>query len=46
MKKRVEQLREASHPLFGPARLELGTFCTNLSGCCTMSLIDGLLEAD
>ena len=46
MDKRVDQLREASNPLFGPARLKLGTFCTNLSGGCTMSSIDGLLEAD
>ena len=46
MDKRVDQLREASNPLFGKAKLKLGTFCTNLSGGCTMSSIDGLLEAD
>ncbi len=46
MENRADQLREASNPLFGPARLKLGTFCTNLSGGCTMSSIDGLLKAD
>lgn len=46
MDTRVDQLREASNPLFGKARLKLGTFCTNLSGGCTMSSIDGLLQAD
>jgi alkanesulfonate monooxygenase SsuD/methylene tetrahydromethanopterin reductase-like flavin-dependent oxidoreductase (luciferase family) len=46
MDKRADQLRDASNPLFGSARLKLGTFCTNLSGGCTMSSIDGLLAAD
>ena len=46
MDQRISQLREASNPLFGKARLKLGTFCTNLSGGCTMSSIDGLLQAD
>ena len=43
---RADQLRAQGHPLFGPARLKLGTFCTNLSGGCTMSDIDGVLDAD
>ncbi len=43
---RSDQLREASNPLFNDRRLKLGTFCTNLSGGCTMSSIDGVLEAD
>ena len=46
MDRRVDQLREASNPLYGPAKLKLGTFCTNLSGGCTMSSIDGILKAD
>ncbi len=43
---RADQLREAGHPLFGPRRLKLGTFCTNLSGGCTMTDIEGVLAAD
>jgi alkanesulfonate monooxygenase SsuD/methylene tetrahydromethanopterin reductase-like flavin-dependent oxidoreductase (luciferase family) len=46
MLSRADQLREASNPLFSGRRLKLGTFCTNLSGGCTMSSIDGVLEAD
>jgi alkanesulfonate monooxygenase SsuD/methylene tetrahydromethanopterin reductase-like flavin-dependent oxidoreductase (luciferase family) len=46
MLSRADQLREACNPLYGPAKLKLGTFCTNLSGGCTMSSIDGVLEAD
>ena len=42
---RVEQLREASNPLFNDSKLKLGTFCSNLSGGATMSTIDGILEA-
>src|SRR5215469_11221686 len=45
MLSRADRLRDASNPLFGPARLKLGTFCTNLSGGCTMSSIDGMLAA-
>jgi alkanesulfonate monooxygenase SsuD/methylene tetrahydromethanopterin reductase-like flavin-dependent oxidoreductase (luciferase family) len=43
---RADQLREASNPLFNDRKLKLGTFCTNLSGGCTMSTIDGVLKAD
>ncbi len=43
---RSDQLREASNPLFSDRKLKLGTFCSNLSGGCTMSTIDGVLEAD
>src|ERR1700677_5063410 len=42
---RADQLREASNPLFNDRKLKLGTFCTNLSGGCTMSSIDGILQA-
>jgi alkanesulfonate monooxygenase SsuD/methylene tetrahydromethanopterin reductase-like flavin-dependent oxidoreductase (luciferase family) len=42
---RVEELRRASNPLFNDRKLKLGTFCSNLSGGCTMSDIDGILTA-
>jgi len=42
---RADQLREASNPLFNNRKLKLGTFCSNLSGGCTMSSIDGILQA-
>ena len=31
--------------MFNDRKLKLGTFCTNLSGGCTMSSIDGVLQA-
>src|SRR5579863_3623417 len=43
---RADQLRESRNPLFNDRKLKLGTFCTNLSGGCTMSSIDGILQAD
>jgi FMNH2-dependent dimethyl sulfone monooxygenase len=42
---RTDQLRESSNPLFNDRKLKLGTFCSNLSGGCTMSSIDGILQA-
>lgn len=45
-KTRPDQLREASNPLFSKSKLKLGTFCTNLSGGCAISSIDGVLEAE
>ena len=45
-KTRPDQLREASNPLFNDRKLKLGTFCTNLSGGCAISSLDGVLEAD
>ncbi|MDR3450112.1 MAG: LLM class flavin-dependent oxidoreductase [Alphaproteobacteria bacterium] len=33
-----------TNPLFGPRRLKLGTFCTNVSGAATMSSMDGVFE--
>src|SRR6201999_4431050 len=42
---REEQLRERKHPLYNDRALKLGTFSTNLSGGCSMSTVDGLLEA-
>src|SRR5271168_84564 len=33
-----------TNPLFGPRRLKLGTFCTNVSGAATMSTMDGVYE--
>jgi hypothetical protein len=42
---RADELREASNPLFNDRKLNLGTFCSNLSGGATMSSIDGILQA-
>jgi alkanesulfonate monooxygenase SsuD/methylene tetrahydromethanopterin reductase-like flavin-dependent oxidoreductase (luciferase family) len=42
---REDQLRERKHPLYNDRALKLGTFSTNLSGGCSMSTIDGVLEA-
>jgi len=44
-KARPDQLREATNPLFNTRKLKLGTFCSNLSGGCAISSIDGVLEA-
>jgi alkanesulfonate monooxygenase SsuD/methylene tetrahydromethanopterin reductase-like flavin-dependent oxidoreductase (luciferase family) len=43
-KTRPDQLREAKNPLFNDRKLKLGTFCSNLSGGCAISDIDGVLE--
>jgi FMNH2-dependent dimethyl sulfone monooxygenase len=43
---RGEDQRRASNPLFNDRKLKLGTFCTNLSGGCTMSEAEGMLDAD
>ena len=43
---RPDQLREAKNPLFSKSKLKLGTFCSNLSGGCAISEIDGTLKAD
>jgi alkanesulfonate monooxygenase SsuD/methylene tetrahydromethanopterin reductase-like flavin-dependent oxidoreductase (luciferase family) len=42
---RVDDLRRASNPLYNANKLKLGTFCTNLSGGCAISTINGVLEA-
>jgi FMNH2-dependent dimethyl sulfone monooxygenase len=33
-----------TNPLFGPRKLKLGTFCTNVSGAATMSTMDGVYD--
>ena len=43
---RADQLRESRNPLFGPRKLKLGTFSSNLSGGCAISKIDGVLKAE
>ena len=45
-KTRPDQLREATNPLFNTRKLKLGTFCSNLSGGCAISSIDGVLQGD
>ncbi|HZV07165.1 MAG TPA: LLM class flavin-dependent oxidoreductase [Gemmataceae bacterium] len=41
---RLEDLRK-TNPLFGPRKLKLGTFCTNVSGAATISTMEGVFEA-
>ena len=36
--------RRLSNPLFNDHKLKLGTFCTNLSGGCTISTADGIFD--
>ncbi len=43
---RIDEQRAATNPLFNDRKLKLGTFCTNLSGGCTMSAADGMLDCD
>jgi alkanesulfonate monooxygenase SsuD/methylene tetrahydromethanopterin reductase-like flavin-dependent oxidoreductase (luciferase family) len=43
---RAEELRRASNPLYNTRKLKLGTFCSNLSGGCAISKIDGTLKAE
>ncbi|MFZ1992189.1 MAG: LLM class flavin-dependent oxidoreductase, partial [Alphaproteobacteria bacterium] len=40
-----EDPRRATNPIFGDRRLKLGTFSSNLSGGCTISSMEGMLEA-
>jgi alkanesulfonate monooxygenase SsuD/methylene tetrahydromethanopterin reductase-like flavin-dependent oxidoreductase (luciferase family) len=40
---RLEMLSR-TNPLFGPAKLKLGSFCTNVSGGATMSSMKGVLN--
>ncbi|HWM48695.1 MAG TPA: LLM class flavin-dependent oxidoreductase [Xanthobacteraceae bacterium] len=42
----ADEQRRASNPLFNHRKLKLGTFCTNLSGGCTMSAAEGMLDCD
>jgi len=44
--RRADEQRRATNPLFNSNKLKLGTFCSNLSGGCTMSAADGMLECD
>jgi dimethylsulfone monooxygenase len=43
---RIDEQRHATNPLFNSRKLKLGTFCTNLSGGCTMSAAEGMLDCD
>jgi FMNH2-dependent dimethyl sulfone monooxygenase len=40
----IDEARAATNPLFNDTKLKLGTFSTNLSGGCTISTADGMLE--
>jgi dimethylsulfone monooxygenase len=35
-----------TNPLYNDRKMKLGTFCTNLSGGCAITTIEGVLEAD
>src|SRR4029078_1070323 len=43
---RADDSRRATNPLFNDRKLQLGPFCTTLSGGCTMSSADGMLTCD
>ena len=43
-RKRHQKDRLASNPAFGPRKLKLGTFQTNLDSGCVMSDLEGRLE--
>ncbi|MGH6988523.1 MAG: LLM class flavin-dependent oxidoreductase [Stellaceae bacterium] len=43
---RAEDTRRATNPLFNDKKLKLGTFCSNLSGGCTISSAEGMLQCD
>ena len=45
MNSHAKVYRETS-PLFNDRKIKLATFCTNLSGGCAITTIDGVLEAD
>jgi len=40
-----QEVLARTNPLFGPRKLKLGTFCTNVSGAACMSTMDGVYEA-
>ena len=40
----IDEARAATNPLFNDTKLKLGTFSTNLSGGCTISTAEGMLE--
>jgi alkanesulfonate monooxygenase SsuD/methylene tetrahydromethanopterin reductase-like flavin-dependent oxidoreductase (luciferase family) len=42
----LEESRRRTNPLFNERKLKLGTFCSNLSGGCAITSIDGVLKAD
>ncbi len=44
--RKLEEQRRSTSPLFNDRKLKLGTFCTNLSGGCTMSEAEGMLQCD
>lgn len=40
-----QEVLARTNPAFGPRRLKLGTFCTNVSGGACMSTMEGVLRA-
>jgi len=43
---KIETSKRATSPLYNDRKMKLATFCTNLSGGCAITTIDGVLEAD
>ncbi len=43
---KVEMTKRATSPLYNNRKMKLATFCTNLSGGCAITTVDGVLEAD
>ena len=41
-----QEAMNKTNPLFNDRALKLGTFCTNLSGGCTISTMEGVLQPD
>jgi dimethylsulfone monooxygenase len=44
--KKAEIMKRETSPLYNDRKMKLATFCTNLSGGCAITTIDGVLEAD
>ena len=44
--KNAEAKKRETSPLYNDRKMKLATFCTNLSGGCAITTIDGVLEAD
>src|ERR1700688_801203 len=44
--KSADEPRRKTNPLLHDRKLKLGTFCSNLSGGCAITTIDGVLKAD
>ena len=39
---KVEMIKRSTSPLYNDRKMKLATFCTNLSGGCAITTIDGV----